>query len=247
MNPYPFQTDKQNKHTYKVTFLESVVVRVEYSDIHETADVFSKFMEQEFGIEMDQARFTLKNNDCYTIKDSASSKKIKFSKRLIEIRMDGADYVNFRQSILPEFEKVKDYLAGINSEAGYMAIEMIDIWPTQVGGKIDEETFRRVVFSKELLSGSITLKEDLSFADFINQEQNDILTIRHGFIPYDDKFIDQPARLVLDTICRHEGALKPSELISTAVRLNDVLYAAYHWSVTDDVIKVMKPTDTQKS
>lgn len=238
---YPFKITDNHK-TYKVTFLQSAILKLEYDAANESFALFSEFFENIFHLKLIEQKFNLKNTDAIRLRSDNNAYRAKFSKNNIEIIVNGNAYVNYKESLLPFVSQISDYLCKINGDILGASIEKIDIWPL-VKGRIDSsEDFIKAIISQDLRNcPDLTSDKDGSFVEFRDTDFGDSLLIRYCFIPFIEELKDQPARIVLDTLCQHNAKkIKPTDLPETVRRLNGILYDAYHWSVEEDVIKIME-------
>lgn len=233
---YPFVIDNIHHETFGITFLQSVILKLRYSDANEDLESFNKFMSRTFNLEVDAAKYGLKNNDSIKILESESSKKIKFTRGVIEFRISGADYKNFQDSLLPFLKHVSDFLTEINSEVLEFKLEMIDLWPLLNSEKYTPNAMKRVIFSDELYDNNS--QENMEFKEWM--DGNDALTIRYGFIPGEKGSKSNSPRIALDSICNSHQIFPAANLLDVAKRFSDVLYASFLWSVSKKVKNVMR-------
>lgn len=239
MRCYPFKITDNHK-TYKVTFLQSVILKMEYDYSNESFEKFAQFFNEVFKLQLIEQQFNVKNTDAIRLRSDNHAYRVKFSKNTIEFIINGDSYVNYEKSLLPFINKVSKYLEQIKGNILNISIEKIDIWPL-AKGKIDSpEDFINTIISENLRNAPDLVSGDEAFVEYTDKDSGDSLLIRFGFIPFVEEQNDQPARIVLDTLCNHDNdSIAPSVLSGITKRLNDILYDAYHWSVTEDVIDIM--------
>lgn len=239
MSCYPFEITDCHK-TYKVTFLQSVILKIDYDSSNESFDLFARFFDDAFQLQLIEQQFNVKNTDAIRLRSDNNAYRAKFSRNAIELIINGDSYVNYKTSLLPFVNKVSCYLEKIKGNILNVSIEKIDIWPLVKGEIESPKDFINTVISCNLRNAPDLVSGDNSFVEYTDKESGDSLLIRFGFIPFIKEQNDQPARIVLDTLCNHyNGSVEPSLLPEITKRLNDVLYDAYHWSVSKDVIEIM--------
>lgn len=239
MSSYPFEITDNHK-TYKVTFLQSVILKMEYDSSKESYKQFARFFYDAFQLQLIEQQFNVKNTDAIRLRSDNHAYRAKFSRNFIEFIVNGDAYVNYHTSLLPFINKVSEYLERIDGNILNVSIEKINIWPLAKGEIDSPEDFINTVISENLRNSPGLIAGDNAFIEYTDKDLDDSLLIRFGFIPFMKEQNDQPARIVLDTLCNHDnGGLEPSLLPVTTKRLNDILYDAYHWSVTKDVIDIM--------
>lgn len=239
MSCYPFEITDSHK-TYKVTFLQSVILKIDYDSSNESFDLFARFFDDAFQLQLIEQQFNVKNTDAIRLRSDNHAYRVKFSRNTIELIINGDSYVNYKTSLLPFVNKVSGYLEKIKGNILNVSIEKIDIWPLAKGEIESPEDFINTVISCDLRNAPDLVPGDNAFVEYTDKESGDSLLIRFGFIPFIKEQNDQPARIVLDTLCNHDnGSVEPSLLPEITKRLNDVLYDAYHWCVSKDVIEIM--------
>lgn len=239
MCAFPFEISK-NRTTYKVTFLQSVFLKMEYDPRKETSSKFAHFFKDTFGIDIDVRQYNVKNTDAIRLRAANGSLRFKISNDTIEFIISGESYINFEKSLRPYIEKIANYLSDIQSSINNLSIEKINIWPLINGNVDDPDDFINVIISSNLRDTQENNKKEISFIEYSDPQFQDSLLIRFGYIPFTAQRKEQPSRIILDTLCKHDSVISPENLIPAAIRLNDILYSAYHWSVTENVIKSMK-------
>lgn len=239
MSCYPFKITDRHK-TYKITFLQSVIIKMEYDSSNETFQKFSDFFSDVFKLPLTEQEFNLKNTDAIRLRSENKAYRVKFSKNCIEFVINGDAYVNFNTSALPFIRQFSDYLEITNSVVTDISIEKIDIWPLANGEIPSPSEFLNTVISENLRNSSEHISDDEAIVEYRDSDNGESLLIRFCFIPFKADIEGQPPRIVLDTLCSHENeSIEPSLLAGIAKRLNDILYDAYHWSVTDEVVEIM--------
>lgn len=241
MNPYPFKIPSEHK-TFNVTFLQSVILKIEYDYSKESYNEFADFFRKSFNLNLSENQFNLKDTDAIRIVSKNKEYRVKFSKSLVELVLAGDTYTNFDSSLAPFISNFASYVDSLDGKVLSISINKIDIWPSQELTDSNLKTFTEAILSHNLLiSPFINREEGGFFLKFNDDENNDVLLIREAFFPYTDENPDLYARLVLDSMVKHEEpCVAANELSAIARRLNDVLYSAFIWCVSAEVIKIME-------
>lgn len=246
MNPIPFQ-HYSHHHTYGLTFLESVVIKLRYDGGNGSYDSFKRFVEGSFGAKVSIERYNLINVDPVRLKNADRSVIIKLLSGGMEICISGGGYRNYNESARPVLSLFERYLMEIGASVTQLSVEMIDVWPFTVDRVVDIKAAAKVFFSSSILKeiGYDNLLE-IPGKEFKDEKNNDLVIVKYGFIRGEQDNPHQPDRLILDSIALHDDGFLPSSLTQIAKRLNDLLYDAFHWAVSQEVLNVMRKHDAHE-
>lgn len=235
MSTYPFPHIERSG-SYKITFLESVKLHVAYECDKENYANFKKFFEDFTCLSLDEKRYETKKISAMRLTGDNGAFTLKFAKSSIDFSINGQAYVGFESNFEVFLRKFSSFLEAIGSDAKEISIEKINLWPMCLDGiEVNINEFKDLVFSKEIRDircddTGIGIKESK------DPENGWALLLKYGVAERSDSVLT----LILDTKCIKTVNVLPPYLIEEMSNLNQILYDVYHWSVTQDVINVMK-------
>lgn len=232
--PFP-HIDKHN--TYAITFLESVIVKIQSPMEKESYQSFSNFIKESFGMDVSQERYNLINADPVRLRNNDRSVVVKFNGEGMEFSISGKGYHNFQNSAMPLINLFRQYIEEIETFVKQISIETIDVWPFPTETVVNASVAAAAFFSKDLIKtlGDPKIIQGKEF----NRNNHDSMIIKYGFVKQSPDNPQQPDRLILDEMAIHDREISASALSEVAMRLNDWLYDAFHWAVSDNVLQVM--------
>lgn len=242
MQPYPFKHISDHR-TYKNTFLQTARIRISYTGDTDDFEPFKTYLHNAFGLSITKELYGLRNSDALRLKAADGKLRAKYTEHTAEYLISGDIYIDFEKSFVPFLDKTQNFLNKAQKQVLSLSIEKIDIWPIVKGDIQDPSAFLNVIISENLRQFRNLVAEDsIYFTEFYDEENQDSLLVRFGFIGADTVDIPnkQPARIILDTLCKHDEQFNADSLLSLARKMNNVLYDAYHWAVSPEVIQIME-------
>ena len=234
---YPFKHIDRDTEKFKVTFLSMVTLQIYYDGAKGDYDMFRKFIFKYTGLQLSKERYDMMEMSSLRLKASNGGLTMKFTKGFIEFSINGNIYVSFENHFGNFIRELETYLADINSNADSISIEKINLW------SIDKNSLHQAkdaIFSKDLqemipLSGHSLVAKEFIDDDNLRNIDNSKMLVKYG------SFCEgENVNLILDTICSSCQLVIPNNLYSVAANLNQKLFDAYNWCVTDSVIDAMR-------
>lgn len=234
---YPFKHIDRNTEKFQVTFLSMVTLQIYYDGTKGDYDMFSKFILKYTGLKLSRERYEMMEMSSLRLKASNGGLTMKFTKGFVEFSINGNIYISFEDNFGSFIKELETYLTDINANADSISIEKINLW------SIDKNSLHQAkdaIFSKDLQEMIPLSDNPLIAKEFIDDNNprnvdNSKMLIKYGFFGEGEN-----VNLILDTVCSSSQLVIPNNLYSVATNLNQQLYDAYNWCVTDSVIEAMK-------
>lgn len=235
---------------YETTFLASVIVGMDFPPVQNTAsckDKWEKFALALFSIEPLDGIFER------TIVINRNDNKLGFifEKNRVQVRISGDGYQNYADSVIPHAYKLKEFVtevagAQFSSRLGIRKIDVFQI-ETDESNLVDEEAIRNHFFSPTycgLEEGMTELDEEEKKIQGMKKHQwtddNYKLTIRSAFVKVPNTKNRYRLILDIDEQCTPLDGVNLDKLDETLKEMNNDLFNAFVWCVSDNVINIMK-------
>lgn len=242
---YPFE--HKERKVYSNTFLQNVLVEWYFEPIDEESFKVrvKDFLAEKFGIQIggdDEVQCPI------AISSKARKAQMLFGLDVFKLSVRVDIYKGF-DSLNPLLGFGFDYLClnGIQNIRGCV-IRKIDIFPfkNMRGDNTSNETLLGKVFSKDLLSGiSISSNDAIQSIwskEFANVEEPEKVFIKFGFLRKrsepSDKDVDDT--MILDFSADRFESMPVDMVEDRLLRMNQTLFDAFHWSVNQRIIDIMK-------
>lgn len=251
---YPFKNIEH--HIYKNTFLQNTLVEMQYESIKSrlsTKDVFRDFQSfaSEFlGIKVEEDEGLTEGGVVISSKEAATDFYIT-DKQLI-IKVGRTNYKTFQESVIPYTEIAEEFIKSVArlEEIKFLGIRKINIWPysNTSNKRTLTEALMGKIFSKDLLAGGnfkSQAPENQNITQWMKEKTFDwediYLKIQYGFVAKDE----QQERIILDSTAEISRLIKidSSQAKEVYKKLNAMLFDAYHWSITNEIIQMMNKGD----
>ena len=247
---YPF---KEIEHRiYKNTFLQNTFVEIQYESIKDRLsikDVFSDlqhFALESFNINIEKEEAITENGVVISSQEMAIDFYIT-NKRLI-IKIGRKNYKTFKESVIPYIKIAKTFIESVSKLDKIQSCEIrkINIWPySNIASKRTlTETLMGKIFSKELLENGnfkSQIPENQNVTQWMNEKvfkgEYSSLKLKYGFIAKDENHDKE--RIILDSSIEMLQPTDLSDIEDVFNQLNTILFNAYHWSITEQIIQIM--------
>ena len=242
---YPFPHQEQHK-IFKNTFLQNTFAELHFPQITESewnnGDPIKSFLNKYFHIETVVTWDNILKGISLTNKDTDVT--IHFSKDFVGVRVGRKNYQSFATSVMPYLYLLKGYVKEVLLRDNIASIDVrkINLWPyseEESKNKLDDHEIVHTIISEPLINAANVVKEveggQIQTKEY--QERETSLCIGYGVTKNDGGPI-----VILDTIAKSEQT-QPTSLSDVEAKLdelNNFLYDAYHWSVTEKVILWME-------
>lgn len=241
---YPFPHQEQHK-IFKNTFLQNTFAELHFPQI--TAGEWNNgvqiqfFLNKYFHINTTITWDNIQKGFSLTNKDTDVT--IHFSKDFVGVRVGRKNYQSFATSVMPYLYLLKGYVkeALLRDNVASIEVRKINLWPyyeEESKNQLGEHGILRTILSEPLINNAKGGKEiegvQLHTQEY--QERETSICIGYGITKNDSGPI-----VILDTTAKSEQT-QPTSLSDVEAKLdelNNFLYDAYHWSVTENVIQWM--------
>ena len=232
----------ENKVTYTKTFLAETSVKMFFAESSFTEEVAKRLFRDSFGIELSAENYKQLTLTKLKISDKDNGVYISFAKESIKIRVDQAHYSNFKLSMEPILTNlVKGLPSGF--EFSGLKVKKINVWPVisppdskNIKSRDEWFVLKRSVLSSEFGEKN-KISELESLAEFYNPPYGKVRLNSFLVIPDNEEMV---GGIMLISNYNLFVDIKASGIISETERMNNVLYDAYHWAVSQNVIDSMK-------
>lgn len=244
---YPFEIKKNEHRVYSKTFLQNTVVELTFPTLFEEKDksfpfpslytYIDKFFHLQLNAEPDMDKgFSLDNK--------ANDVTISFKKDAVGIRVGRKNYQSFVSSVMPYVYLLKSYVKetmGIDGVES-IVVRKINLWPFPSDvieeQNVAEEAMFSAVFSDEFLKASENVASDNLLPLTVSYEEKEISLFLSRSINEDDNH----KVVILDSKVESQQTTSTSinEIETKLEELNDILFASFHWCVSDEILKIME-------
>lgn len=163
-----------------------------------------------------------------------------FSQNTIKISIDQNHYSDFKTSMLPILVKFTEAYKFWFDSFARLELKFVDVWPIDNKIEVTEkniEDLEEAVFSYNLRGMAEKVDENFKELRFKSDELT--LSMKYGY--YISKNENQNSGVALESKCEtKDSQMKADDIREMASRMNDLLYDAFIWAVTPDIIKAMK-------
>ncbi len=253
---YPFKNIEHR--IYKNTFLQNTLVEMQYESIKSRLSAkevfcdFQSFASKNLGIDDIKEDEGLTEKGIIISSDEIDTKFYIYDNKLI-IKIGRKNYSSFQESVIPYIKIAEDFLQSVAKLEVINSLEIrkINIWPYNI---LDQntltETLMSKIFSKELLeNGNFKSQspENRNVTQWMKEKifnwEDILLKLKYGFIAKDEQHDKE--RIILDSTAEssHKATIDNGEMRALLEKLNTILFDAYHWSVTDEIIQIMNKGD----
>ena len=234
---------------YKNTFLQSVLVMYSF----EKKDLsffdggfnerFGKFLSENFGLVIDkdikEAPISVKRGD--GIVDYV------FGNGFAGVKINARKYRSYGESVAPHTHNLKVFakeVVGLEKVTSF-SLRKINIWPfeAQKGEKIDVEALKSELLSEEILNSDLKPDNSINVAGaqkFEKDEKELKAVIRLVPMPVGADGTKVNFVVDIETILDPASGVELTDTGSKLRELNKTLYNAFHWTVSESVINLMK-------
>lgn len=248
---YPFTFQEQHK-VYKNTFLQDTYAEIHFDSMTESewgdGTHLQVYLNKYFHIDSkvawgDMAKgFSLANKD--------TDVTLHFSNQVVSVRVGRKCYQSFATSVMPHVFLLKSYAREVllRNEVRLLAVRKINLWPyseKETKNQLGSEEILQTLLSNKLREQQAEKRrtadgqvlETIAF-----QERETSLTIGYGIVEDGDNPV-----AVLDSMAESEQT-QPTGLNDVETKLdelNNILYSAYHWCVSDKVLQWMEGEEVE--
>lgn len=240
------------RKVYKHTFLQQVDVNLEYPIIKKdelTSDfvrLAGAFFRNHFQTELNEIPLSKKN---IFLKNDERQLAFRFTPIASMLSVGYKNYKTFYDSVLPYIYPLKEYVfkvLGRNEVRTYL--RKVNVFSVEKQTELDQEKQDRL-FLQNVISSDF-LNTDASKSEVIIEGENTEVSVRSfqidGFtLELRTYFLHQKeglSSLYLDSIMSFDADV--SNVEDMLKMANDILFDAYHWSVSEGIIDIMN-NDTQ--
>lgn len=246
MERFPFTKTKYCQ--YKHTFLQNVMVSFNFDSTVEVSvadDSFADYLKAFFGLEKSG---TLSKTISISRKDNAQS--FLFAHNHAEIFMNGQKYEGFSDTAIPMIFKMRKFFNDVVrvEKINSVSIRKINVWNIKRNGKddINPQEVMKLILSQNLLSelsNENLNDEERAIPHFLKSEWKEdqrLVTVRTSLIP-PASTKDEFYHLLLDTQAFEipTDGYTVDEVSGRLLDLNSIMFYAYHWCVSEEVLTVM--------
>ena len=242
---YPFPHQEQHK-IFKNTFLQNTFAEFHFPQIKksewENGVKIQSFLNKYFHISTSVTWENIQKGFFLTNKDTDVT--IHFSKDFVGVRVGRKNYQSFATSVMPYLYLLKGYVKEVLSRDNVASIEIrkINLWPyyeEESKNQLGEHEILHTILSAPLINEAKDVKEIegalIQTKEYQVRETS--ICIGYGITKNESGPI-----VILDTTAKSEQT-QPTSLNDVEAKLdelNNFLYEAYHWSVTEKVIQWME-------
>lgn len=247
---YPFASQEQHV-VYKNTFLQNTFAEFYFTPIVEKewdgGSRLYSFLRKYFHVDAKKAWDEMENG--VSLNNQDLDVTLHFSKDYALVRVGRKNYQAFATSVMPYLFLLKAYVKEVLARDAIKSLKVrkINLWPydqVQSQKPLGDEDILKTFLSDELRKIKSDDKDSdghvLNMCHFDQRETS--LDIKYGIV----KTNDVPA-VVLDSTATSEQTQPTNlgEVESKLDELNNILYDAYHWSVTENVIRWMEGKEVE--
>ena len=250
---YPFQTIPHKE--YPNTFLKNTAVTLisgkwngEFND--KFANLYPSFVERFFGLKKDAQQFKEKQEMSVTAPEDEITYTFRPDKA--NLRVGRKKYHTFVDNIISELLPLKVFMFGVMERESIenLMVRKLNIFPIQADSveEVKENVLDiyKYIFKPELLKevALANAPQDaswiLDFRKGMFSNSDDEVTVRigvakaQGFEKTFNVILDLSAR------CAYSSRIGEGAVDRILLRLNDQLFNAYHWCVSNEIIQLME-------
>lgn len=229
---------------YPKTFLHRVIFQLNYAaEISDKYEVFKSFFENSYGLDLDKDQFEILRITSLRISDNKSGISIKFSDGFFQIKIEKPGYKSFKDSMEHFVSSFSSLLKTVGATVERISIKKINMWICEERKETPYQAISRFLNHEIIEKWKSNFDKDPQITPtiLINDSDDDInMMYSFGFLNEDSSDEGSYPRVILDT----EGVLdksgiNPDDVLEHSIKINSLLYDAYHWAVKSDVIKLM--------
>lgn len=235
--------------TFRHTFLNWVIVKINYLSIKsDNYDAYKRFFETFPGLEF--SREAYQNIKAVPIKFKTEDGNVMMTvdDDFIQLRINGQEYANFANSVVPYLKKIADLIEDIAADVPKIELRKVNLWGYRSqGDHEDGMKIMKLALSEDLIE-SWEPKEQEQNGEFVKltrlyksgQLENSLdfsTALTFGYIqPLDtDKF----ARVILD-ISSEATDVKADSMLVAFDSLNNHMFEVFVSAVSETSINVME-------
>lgn len=233
---------------FKNTFLQNVFAGIGFKTNETVSEGMRKeahsFINQQFGLEA-KSNFP---EDAMSITSSDGMISFFFDKDSASVRIGARNYHSFVDNVIPQITKLDKYAGIMKADiVSCIGLRKINIWPILADNpdELKESEITKELFSSELLSEKSAQLNDkekgIPLLGKYEWKDNALtITVRTAFMK-DDSDVKK-RNVVLDIEAMLEGPMAKEAAASQFNVLNDILFNAYNWCISPNVIRIMEGT-----
>lgn len=233
---------EKDKEVFDFTFLNEVALKIVLPVEEEfvSFERASRLFKELFKLPFNQENYEAICKKRQKVGNSDDSVMFEFSRKEVKISIYQSKYRSFNESMMPLLESfVNEYKKWYNY-CDDVQLKFVDVWPFSDIKDVTQkkiEDLENAVFTTALRSSSEKLSDNLKGLKC--RDDNFEVDIKFGsYVPEDSS---QNSGVALESrielIRKH---LNCQDIISKALEMNNVLYDAFRWAVTDNVINAMR-------
>lgn len=238
---FPF-TLTSKKEIFKGTFINEVSFKLYLPAEKEMVsyDKSSKLFKKLFGLNFDEFEYKRLISTRVRVGNSTDSVVFEFSTKFIKITINQSEYESFSTSLLPLIEKLSEAYSDWFDYCDKIELKYIDVWPMADIENIDDS--KMILMENALFSYDMRSKSKVTDNNFKYLQLDDVdftLDLQYGnFITEEES---QNSGIALQTKCSSKSKkLKCGDIPKFSKNQNKILYNAFLWAVTPDVLNAMR-------
>lgn len=238
---YPFPLHEQHK-VYNNTFLQNTYAEIHFDKITESewgnGERIKAYLNKYFHIAFDVKRENLE--DGFSLSNKDIDVIFLFSESFMGVRVGREAYQSFAISVMPYVVWMKSFVKEVlqRDSVRSLVVRKINLWPyseESANKRLSDENMLQTLLSSNLRNEHSEKKETdnghrLDMVSF--QEHETSLSLGYGVVVDEGDSV-----VVLDSKAVSEQT-QPTSLNDVETKLDeldDILYSAYHWCVTEKV------------
>lgn len=245
----------QAHRTYKYTFLSCAEVKLDLGTYLKdvSKEILTSMLFDTFGVQVTDTQYDSLINSRLRLRDTAGGVEITITSKDIKIKVYQGRYKNFEESMLPLLNlAIKGLKAIGTTSVKSVKVEKLNIWPVVDASDLpclDAEIlsrYKEAIFSGPMLDQSS--EGDGRMGEIVFTDKDFKLTLTYLLQEAGDKESEELGRVALKSVCfTLSENIVVDDIEARAVEGNQILFNAYHWAVSESVIKSMRTTTISQS
>lgn len=238
---FPFQP-KKDKFIFQYTFLNEVALKIALPESMDKIS-FEKmqiFFKRLFNLDFKESHREHILNTRLKVENQDNGIIFEFSKSTIKISIEQNHYNTFDESMLPLLTKLIEVYTEWFSFCKEVELKYVDVWPLTEERNLQESKVKELedaIFSIDLRTQTKETEKNFKGKDW---EDNDIiLSMQYGY--YISKDDTQNSGIALESRCEYSKEdIEANKIISIVSEMNFILYNAFIWAVTPQILSAME-------
>lgn len=238
---FPFNL-RQDKIKFKYTFLNEVALKI---GLPESMDKISfekmkRFFRRLFNLDIEDIHNESILNTRLKVKNQDNGIIFEFSKSTIKVSIEQNNFNTFSESMLPLLKKLLEAYKEWFPVCKDLELKYVDIWPLTNERNLEESKIKELedaIFSPDIRT--LSLEKEKNFKRYQHKDNGFNLSMQYGYYISEDE--TQNSGIALESRCEYSKENIPiNKVVDIASKLNNILYNAFIWAVTPQILKAMQ-------